>query len=280
MKHIKLILVCGLTLALTGLATLLVAAGASRDTTAVVRSMQGNLQYKLPEGGDWKPLKVNQILSPGTILRSGPGAVAFLSVNRTTSTVQVKENTTMILTTMKQDGTDTSTALKLDGGTLLGSVRKVSANSDYKVVVPGGVAAIRGTDWQVTVTDNGNGNFSVTFTSVQGTVFCQAFLAQGAAPGQQSTANLTTGQSWTLTATTTTTAAGTVTTTTPPVTMTATALTALQSAVNILNTTVQVNTPPPGPGPGTGTGTGTGTGGTTPKVSPPLPPNTNPSQVG
>ena len=46
---------------------------------------------------------------------------------------------------------DTSTDLKLDGGEILGQVRKLSANSDYKVTVPNGVAGVRGTDFGVKV---------------------------------------------------------------------------------------------------------------------------------
>jgi hypothetical protein len=222
MKRIKLILACGLTLAVTGLTTLLVAAGASKDATATVRSVLGTVNYKGPEGGDFKPLKVNQVLAPGTILQSGPNSQAYLIVNGLTSTVKVTENTTMTLTTMiTYPAGDSSTMLKLDGGTLLGSVKKLSANSDYKITVPNGVAAIRGTDWQVTVTLNRTtGTYTITFTSVTGTIVCQVTPPPGSVPvpgvipgggnvggggvGGPTTQTLNSGQSWTVTATVTT----------------------------------------------------------------------------
>jgi hypothetical protein len=171
----------------------------------------------------------------------------------------VEENTTMVLTKMSLMGEDTTTTLQLDGGTLLGSVRKVSANSDYQVLVPGGVAAIRGTDWQVTVTDNGNGNFTVTFTSVSGTVFCQVTLAPGT--GGQSSANLTTGQSWTVSGT------GLLITKVNPVGIVPpNAFAALEEAIKELIGIIW----PPGPG----------RRGPPPWVPQPIPPNPNPSETG
>lgn len=272
MKRIKLILACGLVLALTGLTTLLVAAGASGDRTAIVKDVKGNVTYKLPEGGDFKPLKVNQELAPGTVIKSGPGATAYLSVNGVTSAVKIQENTTVTLSKMTATGEDSSTSLKLDGGTLLGSVKKVTATSDYNVVVPGGVAAIRGTDWEVTVTYQGSGNFTVTFTSGSGTVYCTVTLATGVAG--QNTQNLTTGQSWTVTGTTSTTGQTTITTVGNPTLLPPIAFAALQAAITELHEIVPI-TPPPPPG-----GGGGGNGGGPPVIPQPLPPTGNPSNLG
>jgi hypothetical protein len=270
MKRIQLILACGLTLALTGLTTLLVAAGASRDTYATVKAVHGDVKYKLTAGGDLKTLKVNQVLIPGTIIITGADSIADLSVNELTSVVRVTERTTMALTTMKSVGEgDSSTTLKLDGGTLLGSVKKLSANSDYKVNVPNGVAAIRGTDWQVTVTYSGNNSFSVTFTSAAGTVFCQVNLPPNF-PGQNSE-TLTTGQSWTVSGTMTISPQGqpiyTVTNVGTPGATPPAVLQAINIIIQILN-----GPPPPPPGPPPG-----GQPKPPPPVIQPLPPNSNPS---
>jgi hypothetical protein len=201
MKRTKLILVCGLVLALTGLTTLLVAAGAQKDKTANVRSVVGDVQYQVDGMGPFFALKVNMELNPKTVLKSGRGASAYLQVNGLTSVVKLTENTTVTLATMTATGpgrdADTSTDLKLDGGTILGSVKKLSANSDYKVTVPNGVAGIRGTDFQVTVTVL-NGTATVTFTSVTGTIVCQVNPIAGQPPGTSSR-TLTSDQSWTVT---------------------------------------------------------------------------------
>ncbi|MGD0413349.1 MAG: FecR domain-containing protein [Verrucomicrobiota bacterium] len=203
MKRTKLILVCGLVLALTGLTTLLVAAGAQKDQKAIVRSVVGDVQYQVDGMGPFLALRVNMELNPKTVLKSGRGASAYLQVNGVTSVVKLTENTTVTLSTMTATGpgldADKSTDLKLDGGTILGQVKKLSANSDYKVTVPNGVAGIRGTDFQVTVTVQ-NGTVTVTFTSQTGTIFCQVTPAAGQTQ-EQSSRTLTSGQSWTVTGT-------------------------------------------------------------------------------
>jgi hypothetical protein len=261
MKRIKLILVCGLTLAMTGLTMLLVAAGAPGSSTAIVKDLQGNVTYQPKAGGGFKPLKTNQELQEGDSVKTGPGGTAYLSVNGKTSAVKVEENTTMVLTKMSLMGEDTTTTLQLDGGTLLGSVRKVSANSEYKVLVPGGVAAIRGTDWKVTVTYQGSGNFTVTFASGSGTVYCQVTLAPGV-PGQN-TQNLTTGQSWTVSG-----SGNLITVVGTPGLLPPAAFKALEDAIEEL---LRIVFPPPPPG---------GGGRRPPVIPQPVPPGTNPSQTG
>ena len=131
MKQIKTILVCGLVLALTGLTTMLVAAGGERHTKAIVRSVHGKVEYQAADG-QWKPLRVNQDLNEGTLMKSDAGAEAYLQVNGLTSTIKLEEKTTITLKKMLAVGAgmgaDTSTDLKLAEGTVLGSVRKLSAN--------------------------------------------------------------------------------------------------------------------------------------------------------
>jgi len=259
MKRIKLILVCGLVLALTGLTTLVVAAGAQRDTKATVRAVHGDVTYQMDGVGPFQALKVNMVLTARTVLKSGAGADAWLQVNGLTSTVKLTENTTVTLSKMEAMGTDTSTDLKLDGGTVLGSVRKLSANSDYQVTVPKGTAGIRGTDFQVTVTFMGNGVYTIQFTSVTGTVVCQVTVPQG----QVGTETLTAGQQWTVTVSTT----GPNVTITAPVTL----------PPGLIDKIIQ-NMPPPPPPPT----------GVTPPPAPPVvvPPTTsgpdtgNPSPTG
>lgn len=188
-----------MALALTGLTSLLIAAGAERSMKATVRSVHGQVTYQLPGSTDWKPLRVNQELVEGVTLKSGAGAEAYLSVNGLTSTVKVSESTTITLAKMIKMAEDSETNLKLDDGEVVGSVKKLSANSDYKVTVPNGVASIRGTDFAVSIHFTGNGNFTITFTSVTGQVQCEVTAPPGGAPGGQNRQTLNTGQSWTVT---------------------------------------------------------------------------------
>jgi hypothetical protein len=212
MKRIKSILICGLVLALTGVTTLVVAAGGEHNTKAIVRSIHGKASYKLA-GTDWTPLRVNQELSPGTDLKTEADSQVYLQVNGVTSTVEMTESTTMTLTKMVEMGSDTSTELKLDGGMVLGDVKKISANSDYKVTVPNGVAGIRGTSFEVTVTVDNNGGLTIRFTSAKGDVFCQVSVAPGTLG--QTSQTLTTGETWVVTGTVT----GGITTLNSPTTL-------------------------------------------------------------
>lgn len=100
MKRIKLILVCGLVLALTGLATLLVAAGAQRDGKATVRSVVGDVTYQMDGVGPFLPLRANMDLTPKTVLKSAPGGSAYLQVNGYISIIKMTESTTMTLAMM------------------------------------------------------------------------------------------------------------------------------------------------------------------------------------
>ncbi len=257
MKRTKSILICGLVLALTGLTTLLVAASGNRDAKAIVRSVHGYVTYQAPEGGPYLPLKVNMELVPRTVVKSGDGAEAFLQVNGSTSMVKVAERTTLVLRKMEDLGAgDTSTDLKLDGGSVLAKVKKLSANSDYRVTVLNGVAGIRGTDYQVTATFEGNGSWTIVFTSVTGPITCSVNLPAG--QNGQDTRTLIDGESWTVTAD----AQGQTLVINPPVTLPPVVYAAILKAFEGFPAP-----PPPSPP-------------TPPLVGPYIPPNESPSETG
>ena len=96
--------------------------------------------------------------------------------NGVVSAVRITENTTMAIPEMTRIGSarnaDTETMLDLSTGTVLGNVKKLTANSRYEIKTPHGVAGIRGTDFQVTVTLEG----VTTFTSVLGEVIVSAVI--------------------------------------------------------------------------------------------------------
>jgi hypothetical protein len=199
MKRITPILVCALTLALAGLTTVVMAAGAKRATKATVRAVHGDVQYST-DGGQWKPLRPNMDLPEGTSVKTGADSGADMQVNGRTSTVRVTADTTMTLKQMEAIGAgmaaDTETLLKLDGGTVMGSVKKISGDSHYQVSTPRGVAGVRGTDFQVVVTALPSGLFTVTFTSVTGQVICVSNITINGTITPV-TKILTSGMSWT-----------------------------------------------------------------------------------
>jgi len=141
------------------------------------------------------PLKVNMQLPVGTTIKSSPGSDAYLQVNGFTSTIKVSELSMLELTRMDVHDTgrdaDTETLLTVKYGTILYSVRKLSANSRYEVHTPKGVAAVRGTDFLVTVTALATGKVLVTYSCVRGQLLVSADV-----DGEIVTKTLSTGQSW------------------------------------------------------------------------------------
>jgi hypothetical protein len=139
---------------------------------ATVRAMEGEVSLLKP-GGDWQALKVGVTLEPGTEIRTGAGAHAYLSVNGVSSVVRVDERSDLALDKMlaypNGDSFDRETMLELKSGTILGNVKKISGNSRYEVVTTYGVMGVRGTDYEVTVETNAA---RVTFSCITGQCVC------------------------------------------------------------------------------------------------------------
>jgi len=184
---------------LLALSSTVQAAAASHDTKATVRSVTGEASYSINGGSSWMPLHPNTELDPSAVLKTGADGQVDLQVNGRTSTVRIVANTTMTLTKMEAAGMmggDTETQLDIANGQVLGSVKKISGDSTYHIGTPRGVAGIRGTDFSVQVTQQANGSFTVTFTSVTGQVIVVANIRIAGVPTSV-TKTLGTGQSWT-----------------------------------------------------------------------------------
>jgi ferric-dicitrate binding protein FerR (iron transport regulator) len=212
MKRIQSILALSLILAIAGFTTLVGAAGAVREMKATVRAVHGDVQYK-QGAGEYKKVRPNDELPGNATIKTGPNSNADLIVNGRTSTVRIEAGTEMTLEKMEAFGptsqADSQTTLNLHHGDVLGSVRKLSAASKYQVATPNGVAGIRGTDFQVSVTISQTGIISVTITSVTGTVVATATINVGANNATAAVTAvervLTSGQAVTFTSTSSTT---------------------------------------------------------------------------
>jgi len=186
----------GVVAAFAGAPMMLMAAAANNKATATVRAVIGKAWYSEP-GGQPAPLRPNAVLNEGTTITTEADTTVDVQVNGHTSTVRVTANTTMSLKTMLDLGAgDSETMLDLDKGTVIGSVRKISKASTYRVSTARGVAGIRGTDFAVSSVPNPTGLPTVTFSSVTGTVYCVANIVINNVMTPVSK-TLTTGQSWT-----------------------------------------------------------------------------------
>jgi hypothetical protein len=193
MKRFQAIAAYLVVLALSGAVTLKSAEPGKVQGKALVRTVHGTATYSV--GGVAMPLKANMELEAGTLITTGPDSYVYVNINGISSSVRVAADTTMAITTMNCIGSeregDTETMLDVKAGSILGNVQKVSANSTYEIKTPHGVAGIRGTDFEITVTQEPDGKYLVTFTSVHGRVFVSAVVN-----GAIETRELHDGESW------------------------------------------------------------------------------------
>ncbi|MGP8201313.1 MAG: FecR domain-containing protein [Limisphaerales bacterium] len=195
MKRTQIIIACALALILAGATTLRSAEEGIKQAKATVRACHGKVDYQDTQNGPWLPVKPNMKFSAGITLRTGPDGAADISVNGNSSAVRMTNNTILQIPTMSYVGSaregDTTTMLNLETGTVIGNVKKISANSRYEIMTPHGVAGIRGTDFAVECVRMDNHTFDVTFNSITGVITVSAVIN-----GQTVTHTLTTGQSW------------------------------------------------------------------------------------
>lgn len=166
-----------------------------KEGKATVKSVHGKAEYL--DNNIWLPVKKNMKFSAGVTIRTGPApeCSADLSINGLTSAIRLTNNTTLLVQTMEYTGSpregDTTTVLSLKSGTILGNVKKISANSRYEVDTPNGMMGVRGTDFMVEVAPVTNGVPKVTFSSITGLITVSAMIN-----GQTVTHTLTSGTTW------------------------------------------------------------------------------------
>jgi hypothetical protein len=163
------LVVCGIALAMVST----VAAQTVQAYARVLR-IKGQARYKV-NSGQWQDLKREQSLGAGTVIETAMGSYVDFVVgeseapkpNVTIGTmlayqpataqnmVRIWENSRMAIDTLNitQSGADvvSETQLDLQAGHIFGSVKKMSAASRYEVKIPNGVAAIRGTTYDINV---------------------------------------------------------------------------------------------------------------------------------
>jgi len=171
---------------------------ADDDRTGVVTlvRIQGTAEYSIDGGTTWIPALVGKSLSAGSLLRSDEKSVVDILVGQSqadlnvtilkfntrnnpannalpqheVNMIRLRPNTTFgidKLTVPDSDPTSVSGAeFNLKKGSIFASVRKVSPSSEYFVKIPNGVAAVRGTQFELS-TDGSGSSVSV----VNGTVW-------------------------------------------------------------------------------------------------------------
>ena len=157
---IRGLLICTALLLVAGCATK-VPVGHDGVPSAKVVRLKGDARYST--GGDvWQPLKVGNIVKPGTAIQTddkshvdlvlGPEMVSYQpSAEQNWIRIWGKSLLSIDKLTVMHNGADvvTDTQLDLKAGHIYGVVPKMSAGSRYEVKLPNGVAGIRGTVYDI-----------------------------------------------------------------------------------------------------------------------------------
>lgn len=141
---------CGVALA----AVLVVCSAQAATGKATVRTVKGTASYA-EQGGEWKPLKSGQSLSPGATIKTGVEGAVVLDLGSNGPEVQLFDSTTLGLDRLNVERAGgeavTETQLNLTSGTIKGTVKKLSNASRYEVKTPNAVVGVRGTKYQISV---------------------------------------------------------------------------------------------------------------------------------
>lgn len=122
--------------------------------SAVVRAVKGSASYM--EDSGTKPVRVGVVLKAGATIMTQAESQVDLFLDHNGPVVRVTENTTLKLAQLDFIATGTDividTQLDLQQGRILGYVKKTSDSSRYSVKTPQGVAAIKGTEYDISAT--------------------------------------------------------------------------------------------------------------------------------
>ncbi|MCX6890159.1 MAG: FecR domain-containing protein [Verrucomicrobiota bacterium] len=164
------LVVCGIALAMVSTLT----AESAIQENAKVERIKGSARYKIGSGA-WQTLKRGDRLKEGTVIETGAdsrvdlvmgtsetpaprpivGEVQTYQPTAEQNMVRIWENSRLAIDKFVSTTTGadvvTDTKLDLQAGHIFGSVKKMTAASKYEVKIPSGVAAIRGTVYDMSV---------------------------------------------------------------------------------------------------------------------------------
>jgi hypothetical protein len=126
---------------------------AAEQQNATLVKARGNGQVFLPGGGPGE-FKAGTLLATGSrILTAADGSAGLLLQDG--SRVNLGANTDLTITELSQDGDKRGSTFQLLKGLFRASVQKLTVASHFEVNTPDAVAAVKGTEYEVEVTDAG-----------------------------------------------------------------------------------------------------------------------------
>ncbi|MCM8760831.1 MAG: FecR family protein [Candidatus Omnitrophica bacterium] len=136
--------------------TMAVCAFAMEKRTAQIVSIDGSAEIKPAGQSSWKPASVGMVLNEGDTIKTASASWVLLNVDGKgqTATVEIKENSQMLLAELLIDPKSESskTLLDLAMGEVLIKAQKVHGEkSKFEVKTPTSIVGVRGTTFNVKV---------------------------------------------------------------------------------------------------------------------------------
>ncbi|MEM8882613.1 MAG: FecR family protein [Planctomycetota bacterium] len=115
---------------------------------AIVLKVAGKAQSRIDRKAKWQPLKINQVLKPGVVIRTGRKSMVALRVGAN-ATLLIDRQTRIAIPTIIQDGDTLKTRVSLKWGRTEVKVNKVGRVNDFAVSTPSATLAVRGTAFRI-----------------------------------------------------------------------------------------------------------------------------------
>jgi|GEM_PF-365590 len=127
-------------------AFLLAASGVWAAPQAVLQSLKGKVEVRVPGSAAWAAAKDGQTLNPATVLSTGFDSSVVVVIGKTT--IQVKPLTRLTIDKLIEEGGAVKTSTFLRVGNISASVKSAEGvKQDFKVQSPFSTASVRGTDF-------------------------------------------------------------------------------------------------------------------------------------
>lgn len=160
MKNTKTSKFQKMTLVAALLGVMSAGAAFAKDGSAIVRAIkpttrdaQASAQYATSSESGWKQLRTGKVLRESDTIKTGALTNVDMFLGANGPVLRVTEETTLRFDSLTFQSVESEmvikTELDLRNGRILGRVKKLAAASEYSVKTPVGVAAIRGTDFDI-----------------------------------------------------------------------------------------------------------------------------------
>jgi hypothetical protein len=124
-------------------------AGQVKVLQAVVMEVKGTAQSRSGRAEAWTDMKVNDVLEPGTVIRTGRESHVALRVGAN-ATVLVERQSRVALPEIVQDGEVLRTRVAMSFGKADVRVDRIGLRNDFEVATPTATLAVRGTVFLIT----------------------------------------------------------------------------------------------------------------------------------